>query len=382
MVDRWNAVARRGNIDFRAWFNVEREPNRSWAVDPSTWLFNGTYIHRREFIGRSIYLPVRELERDRPDVLVQEYATLSAILGLLLHRASVPRIALRYLPTHESWFGRTKVKELAKSFLFGSVDAIKTAGPEAIASLSGYPIPVERRFAVAQSIDVEHFAKAKSVPKEQRRELRVELALEGCVFLYVGRIWEQKGLGYLLEAFQHLKAAGANASLLIIGDGKDEDRYRSLGAQIPNVVFSGFVQKRDLPLYYAAADVFVFPTLGDPHGLVIDEAMAAGLPVITSSAAGEINVRVPNEKAGFIVPPRDAHALFLAMRELSENEQSRLAMAGTAASLALQRSPEKYAEDFERFIFCIMEMPIRKNLATATAKLGGRLLSLLLKGSH
>jgi glycosyltransferase involved in cell wall biosynthesis len=321
-------------------------------------------------------LPVKELARDRPDVLVQEYASVSAILGLLINRVSVPRIALRYLPTHESWFSRTKAKELLKSLLFSSVDAIKTAGPEAIASLSPYPIGIERRFAVTQSIDVDHYSRAISVPKEERQRLRSQLALEGCVFLYVGRIWEQKGLGYLFESFQRLRAAGANASLLIVGDGKDEVRYRSLAARIPNVVFSGFVQKRDLPLYYAVGDVFVFPTLGDPHGLVIDEAMAAGLPVITSSAAGEINARVPEGKAGLIVPPRDAYSLFLAMKTLLENQQLRLTMASTAARLAHQRGPEKYAEDFERFIFCLMEMPIRKNLATATAKLGGRLLSL------
>ena len=262
MVDRWNAVAKRGNLDFHAWFNVEREPNRSWVVDPSTWLFKGTYIHRREFFGRPLYVPIRELSRDRPDVLVQEYATLSAVLGLLIHRATVPRIVLRYLPTHESWFKRTKAKELLKSFLFSSVDGIKTAGPDAIASLNRYPIPIERRFAVTQTIDVEHFSSALFVPEEERQKLRTRLAMKGCVFLYVGRIWEQKGLSYLLEAFQLLMAAGADATLLLIGDGKDEARYRSVAAQMPNVVFCGFIQKRDLPLHYAAADVFVFPTLG------------------------------------------------------------------------------------------------------------------------
>ncbi len=72
---------------------------------------------------------------------------------------------------------------------------------------------------------------------------------------------------------------------------------------IRNVSFVGFIQKRELPRYYALADVFVFPTLGDPYGLVVDEAMACGLPVISTSAAGEIHDRVEDGVNGYIVPP-------------------------------------------------------------------------------
>jgi glycosyltransferase involved in cell wall biosynthesis len=189
-------------------------------------------------------------------------------------------------------------------------------------------------------------------------------------------------LSYLLEAFQLLMAAGADASLLLIGDGKDEARYRSVAAQMPNVVFCGFIQKRDLPLYYAAADVFVFPTLGDPHGLAIDEAMAAGLPVITSSAAGEVEDRVPNGEAGLVVPPADSKALLLAMITLLENQGLRATMSITAANLARQRSPEKYAEDFERLVFRLLDMPNRRTFANAVSTLGGKLVKACLADSR
>ena len=72
---------------------------------------------------------------------------------------------------------------------------------------------------------------------------------------------------------------------------------------IRNVIFAGFFQKAELPRLYAAADVFVFPTLGDPYGLVVDEAMACSLPIISTSAAGEIRDRVESGVNGFVVPP-------------------------------------------------------------------------------
>lgn len=57
MVERWNAVADRGNIEMHAWFNVVREPDRSWEVDESAWRFQGRYLTTTKMGGRQVYLP-------------------------------------------------------------------------------------------------------------------------------------------------------------------------------------------------------------------------------------------------------------------------------------------------------------------------------------
>ncbi len=72
-----------------------------------------------------------------------------------------------------------------------------------------------------------------------------------------------------------------------------------------------FVQKDRLPEFYALGDAFVFPTRGDPYGLVVDEAMASGLPVIASDAAGEITSRVTPEETGFFPSRRRGSAYAL-----------------------------------------------------------------------
>ena len=80
---------------------------------------------------------------------------------------------------------------------------------------------------------------------------------------------------------------------------------RAKAQGIDGVRVQPFVQAPELPAYYAAADVFVFPTLGDPHGQVVEEAHAAGLPIIASNAAGDIERRVIDGANGFVVPAGD-----------------------------------------------------------------------------
>src|SRR5207302_9112235 len=116
-----------------------------------------------------------------------------------------------------------------------------------------------------------------------------------------------------------LQAKGSErSSLLLVGDGPEEERLRArcVGENISNVLFVGFRHKAELPKYLAVSDVFVFPTLGDTYGLVVDEAMACSLPVISTSSAGEIRERIQDGFNGFTVPPRDPKALLARMQML------------------------------------------------------------------
>jgi glycosyltransferase involved in cell wall biosynthesis len=234
-------------------------------------------------------------------------------------------------------------------------------------------------FTVTQSVDVQHFSEAMAVPQPDRDALRKRFGLRGCVFIYVGRLWERKGLDFLFDAYRQLHREREGTSLLVVGDGHDEKKYRELFADDPSVLFTGFVQKDHLPRYYAMADVFVFPTLGDPHGLVIDEAMAAGLPVISTSAAGDVLKRVPEGQAGFVVRPADANALRNRMRYLVDNSDERMEMSRTAAELSVQRAPENYAEDFENFVFSVLNMPARRNFYASASRMAGKAIYSVLR---
>jgi len=120
------------------------------------------------------------------------------------------------------------------------------------------------------------------------------------------------------------------------------------------VKLAGFRQRAELPRMYAAGDVFVFPTLGDPYGLVVDEAMAAGLPVISTTAAGEIGERVVDGVNGYLVPPNDPGALAAAMRRLAGDPALRHQMGVRSAEMIAPFTPDSWARAFEEAVEAIL----------------------------
>jgi glycosyltransferase involved in cell wall biosynthesis len=372
VVDRFNALIDRGNLDFEAWFNAEREPDRSWEVNPAEWRFRARYIPARRLLGRRLHLPLVELQQTRPDVLVSLYDRLSFALGSLAAGSSAARTAFRVLPNYDSWSRRSCWKELGKHVLFRAVDGAKVSGPDGARLARKYGLPCTRIAAVTQSIDVAHYGRARDVDPSLRRQKRAQLGLHGCVFVYVGRLWAGKGLDYLFAAYRSVREHAPATSLLLVGDGVDEDRYRALARDLPGVRFSGFVQPRDLPQYYALGDVVVFPTLGDPHGLVIPEALAAGVPVICTEAAGDIRRRLPDGRAGYVVPPADAVTLADRMLRLAADPALRMRLAAEAPGLVTAQVHDRWASDFEAFVGHLLALPPRRTPAALLASVIGR----------
>jgi glycosyltransferase involved in cell wall biosynthesis len=350
-VARFNAAFERPELEFHAVFSRVREPDRSWDVDESGWKFPASYLGR-------IKVPIKELRELRPDVFILENDRWNLALGALVGFAVSQRVAFRVLPNFDAWSHRTWWRELGKNVLFRAVDGAKVPGPDGAALAVRYGLPPERATVVTQSIDVAHYGRARDMPAQERRRRRAELGLSGCVFLYVGRIWKGKGLDELFEAYRRVRTTGEDISLLIVGDGVDRERYAGREAATPGVTFAGFVQPAALPEWYALGDVMVFPTHGDPNGLVVEEALSAGLPVIVSDAAGDIRARVP-DSVGRVFPVGDADALTEAMTALAEPEV-RESLARRAPAWAAWKNDARYAEDLARFARDLMATPRRR----------------------
>lgn len=356
MVERFNAVASRGNLRFEAWFNDRIEPGRSWEVAENTWLFSYRYLPTVSIAGRHFHIPTLVLG-PRPDVLVSLYAEPAFLLGWAVSRLRGTKTAFWCQVTYDAWVVRRKWKELAKRCIFPLVHATLGSGEESRAFAMRYGTKPERALRLRHSIDVAHFAAGSAKARKAREALRSSLNLRGVTFIYVGRLWWGKGLQYLLDAFEALqRMSKREVSLLLVGDGDEEQQLRAGCASrgIRNVCFAGFIQKEEMPAYYAASDVFVFPTLGDPYGLVVDEAMACGLPVISTSAAGEIAERVNEGINGFIVPPRNSSLLAERMIYLAENEDARRAMGLTSSKMIAGHTPDRWAADFEHIVLRLL----------------------------
>jgi phosphatidyl-myo-inositol alpha-mannosyltransferase len=185
---------------------------------------------------------------------------------------------------------------------------------------------VESRFredgmrVVPNGADVELFEGAAPAPLPDGRRI-----------LFVNRLDRRKGFPVMVEAFRRLAAERFDVILVVAGDGRDRGAVRDLpiGARARTVML-GSVPHPDLPPYHAACDVFCAPATGrESFGIVLVEAMAAGLPVVASDIPGYREV-VRDGVDGLLVPPRDPEALATAIGRLLDqpDEAERFADAG------------------------------------------------------
>jgi phosphatidylinositol alpha-mannosyltransferase len=148
--------------------------------------------------------------------------------------------------------------------------------------------------------------------------------------LFVGRLEQRKGLGYLLNACAKIKNSLPNFRLIVVGPGTVlRLRYEKLVENMElsdNVVFVGFVPSNELPSYYRSADIFCAPaTGGESFGIVLLEAMACGKPVVATNIQGYASVLAHGEE-GLLVPPRDEESLAHALLSLLNDKSLRLQM--------------------------------------------------------
>ena len=358
MVDRFNALADRGNLEFEAWFNERAASDRSWIVDEETWRFRYRYLPSFRIGKRRVTVPFTLLRRRLPDVIASLYAEPSFVIGWFLSRARGRLTVFRLLWTSESWIKRRRWKEALKRFMLPRADGIETPGSQAREYARKYGVRDDRAFHARHTVDVDHFVRGRENALASRGDFRASLGLKGITFIYVGRLWWGKGVNYLIDGFTEAQRqlGQSEITLLLLGDGPDEEllREQCRRNKTRNVVFAGFIQKTELPRFFAAADVFVFPTLGDPYGLVVDEAMASSLPVISTSEAGEIRDRVEEGINGSIVPAADPSALAAEIERMARDRDDLPRMGAASLEKIRGNTPTGWAEDFEKAVLRIV----------------------------
>lgn len=159
----------------------------------------------------------------------------------------------------------------------------------------------------------------------QKEQIRKELGIPyKKMILSVGRILEVKGYDKLMEACVGLSD---NVGIYIIG-GAADDYHQSVKNKLDlnNVHFVDFQNKESLKKYYMAADVFAFNSRGDTWGLVINEAMAVGLPIISSNKCYAALAMMNNGLSGYIVDVDDVDTMHDRMEELLNSENKRYEM--------------------------------------------------------
>jgi len=161
--------------------------------------------------------------------------------------------------------------------------------------------------------------------------------------LYVGNVGQKKGIKYLLEAVKRLGRSDITLTLVgrLVGSGAGLAPYRPLFRHLPHVPY---LQVHEM---FRNADLFIYPSLHEGSAFANLEAMAAGLPVITTHNAGSV---VRDGMDGFIVPIRDPDAIAAGIERLRKDPDKRAAMARSARARAEQFTWTRYGDDLDRLL--------------------------------
>jgi len=253
-----------------------------------------------------------------------------------------------------------------------------------IVTIHSYPFPVERRhcmryrffslfpgrFVCVSKTVKDHFARVTGVPKGKidvvhngiplasfsehlspsaKKELRRSLSIPGdhAIVGTVGRLIEDKGHRYLLEAFPTILAARPDTTFLMVGDGELKELLKDLCTKLgieKNVIFIG--SRDDVPALLDIMSIFVYPTFREALGIAVIEAMAMGKAIVATNDAA-IPELITHDQEGILIPPGKPGELAKNIVDLLNNPTKRVALGQAARVKSLKFSSEAMSRSME-----------------------------------
>lgn len=284
-----------------------------------------------------------------PDVvLINSYSHADARASMAWCRHH-RRGAVVIMSTTEQDVARTAWKERMKQVLIRQFDAALAAGSRQHDYLTRLGLASERIFFTSNAVDNAFFRNGANAARHDPQSWRhlPGLADPTPFFLTSNRFVERKNLDGLLGAYARYRNATAKPwRLVLLGDGAERPKLEAFVAKhsIGGVTFCGFRQIEELPPYYGLASAFVHPTWLDQWGLVINEAMAAGLPVLVSDRSGCAPDLVHEGENGFTFDPADPDALPRLLTQLTTlPEAERNEMGLRSQEIVADWAPDRFA---------------------------------------
>lgn len=284
-------------------------------------------------------------------------------------------------------FHRRPLREFVKRCLVGNSTSGLVGGSLARDYLHDLGMPRDRIFDGYDAIDNDHFTPPDNVSREA---IRRELGFPRPYFLASNRFIEKKNLPRLVEAYASYRLGGRKVKgpqlagserlsassqarevndgeqdsslwdLVLLGDGPEKE---SIVRQVTNfgltdvIHFLGFRQYEELPKYYWGAGAFVHASTTEQWGLVINEAMAAGLPVIASSRCGSTTDLVIDSKTGFVFDPTDIQTFTDRMIRVAGDESIRARMSVAASRHLANWGPQRFASGMKQAVDVALNYP-------------------------
>ena len=271
---------------------------------------------------------------------VHGYSTANAVQGMVAAKALGIPVLLRA----ESWLRdrpRSGAKLAAKMAFFRGlrqmIDAVLPIGTLNAEYWRYYLGEQTPQFLMPYAVDNSYFRSRSEQARGGREALQAELRLDPArpVILFASKLQTRKCCEDLVEAFRLLSARRMSEGrslpyLLIVGDGEERRTLEARAAGLEQVRFCGFRNQSELPRFFDLATVFVLPSRHEPWGLIVNEVMNAGKPVILSDDVGCQPDLITDGVEGCIFPVGDTVALADALRRVLADETTAAAMGQRA----------------------------------------------------
>jgi len=191
---------------------------------------------------------------------------------------------------------------------------------------------------ISNGINLEKFEKISREKSRKGFGLKKEL-----IILYVGTLKKIKGVKYLIEAFNEIK--DKNIFLWIIGDGEEKENLKKISKN-KNMIFLGKKENKEIPNFMKSADIFVLPSLSEGFPNSILEAMASGLPIISTKTKGI--PEIVKKENGILVPIRNSQEIKYSLIELLKSPKKREYFSNNNLKEIKNYSWEKVCNQLER----------------------------------
>ena len=338
---------RRGSLDLQVIYCASSFVDRHWHLPPPA--FPARVLARRGFVVRGptvlTYLIQPEIVglvwRAGFDLLfVSSFVQPTSLLAMATARLlGVPYaiVCESHDRRERSWALRLLRDPFLRRVIGGAAGGL-AVGSLAREHLHRYGLPEERIFLFPNTPDVERFRREAAAARARRVEVRGQLATspEAPVAIYVGRLLAIKDVQTLLAAWSRVQEELPEAILWVVGEGPERSPLTRLAARVcpGGVRFHGHCQQEELAALYAAADLFVLPSRDEPWGVVVNEAGASGLPLVTSDRVGAAPDLVSPGETGFTFPSGDHQALARVMLSVLCSPDRGAAMGRRAQEVA------------------------------------------------
>jgi glycosyltransferase involved in cell wall biosynthesis len=241
-------------------------------------------------------------------------------------------------------------KEWIKKRVVGNYAASLVGGRLHADYMQKLGMPLDRVFSGYDVVDNNYFSAGASQAQKNEAQLRLRFNLPQKYFLASNRFIPKKNIDRLIWAYAGYRAyVGASGwKLVILGEGELRPKIEGLVSQLgldADVFLPGFKQYSDLPVYYGLAKTYLHASTTEQWGLVVNEAMASGLPVVISNHCGCVSELVEEGGNGFTFDPYNINQLTELLIKISSNDVDLDAMGKASQRIISAWTVETFAEN-------------------------------------